>query len=95
MSQIEPELTTEGVKMLNATYASETPEQTHMRARRYDDARAEYMRRYNAYIVSAHKAADSYKKEIRDDAEGHVRDAEAPLLERIFQSILNLLPLSR
>ncbi len=59
MGEIDEDLTSKGSKKLDEKYKNETPEQTKARAARYDAARDEYDRRYEAWKTQ--KQGEVYK----------------------------------
>src|SRR3989339_880578 len=62
MSKIEPELTTEGLKTLEAKYPSETPEQKKERIDRYNAAFEAYDKALEVYMSDLRKQVDGYRK---------------------------------
>ena len=89
MEKIEPELTLEGVKLLDEKYAAETPEQTKARAERYAKAREEYQKQYAAYRMSLEEQIHAYEKHGLELMEGQARAAEQESLDSLESSIAN------
>ncbi len=69
MGHIEPELTSEGVKKLAATYKNETPAEREARMRRYDAAIRQYDKAYADYLATLDKQVDRYRRGAFDHAE--------------------------
>src|SRR3989344_4069342 len=87
MGHIEPDLTSEGLKVLDQKYANETPVQTTERKKKYELAFERYEQAYQGYIETLHAQATRYRKESFSKVELEHRGKEAGLLETLQQAI--------
>ena len=87
MGHIEPELTTEGLKLLEAHYKDETPEQLAARKQRYALAFERYDQAYSEYIETLQAQVDRYRRESVRKVEVDDRQQEAGMLDNLSQMI--------
>ncbi len=87
MGAIEPELTSDGMKMLDAKYKGETREQLSSRQARYDIAFAQYNKAYAEYIETLNTQANRYSKEAFAKAELDNRAQDEQSLSALSQAI--------
>lgn len=88
MAEIEPDLTSEGVKLLDEKYKNETPEQTRARARRYDAAMVKYQKKYDEYLAVKNVEVTHFVHKTIEAAEAIDRRSEMPRFYQIENSIL-------
>ena len=79
MGHIEPELTSEGTKMLDERYKNETPEELDTRKKRYVLAYERYEQAYEGYIETLHAQVMRYRHEsiVQVEVEDRMEDAKA------------------
>ncbi|OGJ55599.1 hypothetical protein A3D88_00570 [Candidatus Peribacteria bacterium RIFCSPHIGHO2_02_FULL_52_16] len=87
MGHIEPDLTTESLKMLEQKYAGETPEQTAVRKQRYDLAFERYDQAYADYVETLHAQAHRYRRQSFVQAEVENREQEGGILNSLHQAM--------
>lgn len=90
MSGIEPELTTEGLKTLDAKYAHESEEEKKERAARYDAAFKEYDRQFQDYNDSWMKELRTYKRSAIASVEEQSRATEDKAVLDTIESSLQI-----
>ncbi len=88
MGGIEPELTTEGVKLVTEKYKNETPADRDLRKHRYELALERYEEAYEGYMATLHSQVLRYRKSSFDEVEVSDRRQEGGLLDRLSQSFL-------
>ncbi len=82
MSTINAELTTEGLKTLDAKYKDETPEQAKQRAARYQKDFAEYDRLAQEQFAKMKSSARAYQRKAMQSLEHIERvDEQAKILQ--------------
>ena len=87
MGQIEPELTSASIPLLEEKYRDETSEEAELRRQRYNKAYEEYDRQYAGFLsqkeveFQAHKrqAIASIEKEDRKEEEAQLGDLESAI----------------
>ena len=87
MGNIEPELTSEGVKAVEQKYSNETPEELMERKKRYDLAFERYDQAYEGYIATLQAQMERFRKQSFVHAEMEDRQVEGNLLEKIKSSM--------
>ncbi|MBI3331899.1 hypothetical protein HYZ99_02980 [Candidatus Peregrinibacteria bacterium] len=87
MGQIEPELTTEGVKTLDQKYQNETAEGLMERKKRYDLAFERYDQAYEGYVGTLQAQMQRYRKHSFNQAEMEDRQSEGNFLDRIHTAM--------
>ena len=88
MSQIEPELTTAQLPLLDEKYKSETADQAAVRAARYNKAFAEYDKQFADYQTKWNEQFATYKREALKSTEQEARKEDDQQIQSIEQSIL-------
>ena len=88
MCEIEPELTTDGVKRIAQTYKDETPHERYERKKRYILAFERYDQAYEGYIQTLQTQVDRYCKSSFEAAEVEDREQEKSSMDAIHQAIL-------
>ena len=84
MAHIEPELTTEGVKLLDAKYKDESPAQLAERKKRYALAFELYEQHYAGYIQALQGQVSRYRKATFIEVEIEDRAVEEGILDNIL-----------
>lgn len=87
MRNIEPDLTTGQIPLLDAKYKNETPEEAAVRAERYKKAFAEYDLQLSAYLAKLHAKVREYQSSARSSLENDERTKEARALSGIENAI--------
>lgn len=80
MSDIEPDLVSNMIPLLDEKYAGETPEQNAIRLTRYRTAYEEYGRRFAVWEKEMSQLVTSYRKGALKIEEQDSRDAESSAL---------------
>ena len=88
MSQIEPELTSAQLPLLEARYAGETDEQKAVRQARYDAAFEEFDRRAAEEMAGLENDVHQYKVRTMREAEDASRQREVADMSMLESSIL-------
>jgi hypothetical protein len=88
MHEIEPELTTEGVKHIAETYKHETPHERYERKKRYILAFERYKQAYEGYIQTLQAQVDRYRRASIQEAEIEDREQEEGFMDMIHSAIL-------
>lgn len=88
MSQIEPELVSTQLPLLDARYAGETDEQKAVRQARYDAAFTEFDRRAAEEMVGLENEVHTYKVSSMREAEAASREQEMTDMSMLESSIL-------
>lgn len=88
MSQIEPELVSSQLPLLDARYAGESDEQKAVRQARYDKAFEEFDRRAAEEMAGLEHEVHEYKVTTMREAEAASRAQEATDLTTLESSIL-------
>ena len=88
MSQIEPELVSSQLPLLEARYAGETEEQKAVRQARYDAAFEEFDRRAAEEMAGLEHEVHAYKVTTMREAEAASREQEAVDMSVLESSIL-------
>lgn len=83
MGQIEPELTTAGVKTLAAKYKDETPEQQLARRKRYELAYKRYDEAYTKTVDVLQAQMMRYRRSSFDEVEQESRAREQARLQTL------------
>ena len=83
MSEIEPELTTEGVKLLSEKYKNETTEEARTRKARYDKAYAEYDKQFAKHMDNINAKVKKYERASFAEMESEDRNQESVGLAEI------------
>lgn len=89
MQEIEPELTTEGVKLVAEKYKDETPEQTMERKKRYDLAFERYDQAYEGYVGTLQAQMQRYRRQSFNQVELEDRQVEGNFLDNLHISMSN------
>lgn len=76
MSQIEPELTSSQLPLLQQKYGTEVPELAQARQVRYEKAFAEYEKRFNSWTVQLSTIVHAYQRNAIASAEMNVKAKE-------------------
>lgn len=63
MADIEPDLVSDAIPLIDAKYAGETPEQTAERLARYNAAYAEYDRQFTQWADEMEVLVNAYRKD--------------------------------
>lgn len=87
MKDIEPELTSDQVKLLKGTHTNETPAQKKKRAERYNKAFAEYDRRFAVYKQQWDRDFNAYKRAAMAHAEESQKGTEETALQNLESSL--------
>jgi len=87
MGNIEPELTTEGVKLLMEKYKNETPTEELQRRRRYELAYQKYEEAYTRTMNKIHDQVDHYRRVSFTEVEDEDRAEDSLLLNAITKSL--------
>ena len=88
MSQIEPELVSSQLPLLDARYAGETDEQKAVRQARYDAAFEEFDRRAAEEMAGLENDVHAYKVTSMREAEAASREQEMADMSLLESSIL-------
>jgi hypothetical protein len=83
MSHIEPELTSEGLKAIDAKYASETPEDKQARRKRYEQAFVRYEQAYQGYMATLNEQVQRFYRQSFTHIEQEDRQREGGDLSAI------------
>ena len=83
MMNIEPELTTDIAKTLDAKYKDESPEDRAARNQKYDLAFERYEEAYKEYMATLDSQVHRYRREVLVHAEMEDRVQDEPLLDKI------------
>ena len=83
MSKIEPELTTDQVKLLSEKYKDETPEELAKRKTRYEKARQEYEKQVTEYFNNLEAEVRKHGKESFSTLESKDRAVEKETLNSL------------
>lgn len=86
MGHIEPDLTTDGRKILREKYKDETQEQRRERKERYEQALIRYEEAFNGYISTLQEQVGRYQRDSLADIEMRDREREVPALVRFDQA---------
>ena len=90
MQHIEPELTTEGLKTVDAKYTGEAPAAKEARRKRYTLAFERYEQAYEGYMATLHAQVQRYRRESFDRVETEDRTREDGVLASLGQHMLKL-----
>ncbi|MSR87463.1 hypothetical protein EXS70_04845 [Candidatus Peribacteria bacterium] len=83
MEHIEPELTSEGSKLIEEKYKGETPENKAARMQRYDLAFERYEQAYHDYMDTLDTQVVRYRREAFSRSELEDRKQEEGLLDQL------------
>jgi len=83
MRDIEPDLLTDQIPLLDEKYANETEEEKKARMARYTEAYAKYDVEYNTYIADLKEKASEYKKAAFKEAEEKDQKQEQAALAQL------------
>ena len=83
MGQIEPELTTEGIKTLAEKYKNETPANEYERRKRYALAYERYEKAYDETMATLHTQVDRYRRSSFSQVEQEDRANESAAFEAL------------
>ncbi len=86
MMQIEPDLVTSSLPVLNDKYKNETPEQSAARAKRYEAAFAEYEKRLSEYLGNLQQKTHEYRRTALQSAEQDEKDKDNQKLHSLEQA---------
>lgn len=89
MAQIEPDLVSTQLPLLEARYVGETPEQQQARQDRYDAAFAEFDRRSAEEISKLDRDVQEYKSASQKEMEQASREEESVDMVNLEASILS------
>lgn len=89
MREIEPELTTDQIPLMEEKYKDETEEQRGVRAERYQKALDEYEKRYQAYALEEESKLHAFARGSIGFAESNVAQDDAQRLQAIESSFLS------
>ena len=87
MAKINPELTTEGLKTLDAKYKNETPEQAKVRAAAYEKSFAEYDRLAETQLSKMKSASRTYRRQAMQTVEHMERKDEESAMEQMEKAM--------
>lgn len=87
MKQIEPELTTDQMALLNEKYKDQPPAEVKARVARYNRAFNEYDRRFEEYVVLLKEQVNSYRKLVISRAEAEMQVEEETQLQSLESNI--------
>lgn len=87
MKDIEADLLTDQLPLLDEKYKSETPDQAAARAQRYDKAFAEYEKRLAAYMAELNAKVREYQRTAMQSIEGQERAEEEKKLDGLEQQM--------
>lgn len=87
MADIEPELLTANIPLLDETYATETVAERAKRLKRYERAYAAYDKAYASWREELDTLMHEYKRESLRSAEGKEREREQDLLRKLETDI--------
>ena len=88
MAQIEPELVTSQLPLVEARYAGESPEEQQARQARYEAAFAEFDRRAAEEIATLDREVHDYRTASQKEAEQMSRQQESADILTLESSIL-------
>jgi len=89
MSQIEPDLVTNMLPLLDARYAAESPEEKDVRQARYDAAFEEFDRRSAEAMTALENDVHTYKVSSMREMESASRQEETNDISNLESSILS------
>ncbi len=89
MGHIEPELTTEELKKLEATYKDETPEQMQARKQRYELAFERYEQAYEGYMATLHTQVSRYRRASFAQVELEETQRDNGIMEQMSKSFFS------
>ncbi|MDO8649449.1 MAG: hypothetical protein Q7R81_06750 [Candidatus Peregrinibacteria bacterium] len=89
MGYIEPELTSEAVKTLDAKYANEAQTDFETRKKRYLLAFERYDQAYMGYVETLQAQVERYRKEVFKKAEVQERSHEEGLMDQMLGAMLS------
>jgi hypothetical protein len=84
MGQFEPELTTEGVKLIRDRYKNETPDELRARKKRYLRAIELYEHAYQGYMATLSEQVDRYRRGTIGQVEIDDRKNEEKILSTLL-----------
>lgn len=87
MGEIEPDLTTSQLPLLQQKYAGESPKETQKRSERYKSAFIEYKKRYAQYKAKQDDALRSYGHTLMSSVEDKSNAKEKAVLTNLESSI--------
>lgn len=90
MSQIEPDLVTAMIPLLEEKYKSETPEQNKMRMERYQKAFEKYKEEFAKYSQNWDSQLNAFQRSTMQDVENDDRKDEGGDLSGIESAIANI-----
>lgn len=88
MSQIEPDLVTDQLPLLDQKYPNENPEDKAKRMERYKVAFAEYDKKYREYVDQLHQWLHNFKKTSVAHIETERRAEESVQMAALESTIL-------
>lgn len=89
MHDIDADLLTANLPLLNEKYKDETPEQRKERTKRYNAAFAQYQNRYSDFILNLNRRVMEFKTSMRIFAETSIRKQESDAMQKIESQILS------
>lgn len=95
MADIEPDLVSAAIPLIDAKYAGETPEQTAERLARYKAAYEEYERRFNEWADEMEVLVNAYRKDalkLEEQDSKEQESAELGNLEAQFNDSVSSTP---
>ncbi len=90
MQHIEPELTTEGLKTVDAKYKDEAPAARDARRKRYTLAFERYEQAYEGYMATLHAQVQRFRKQSFERVETEDRAREDGVLASLGHHLLTL-----
>lgn len=88
MGEIEPDLLTTSIPLLEEKHKGESDEERSMRYRRYEQAYEQYDQAFAAWSVTLQNAVHDYRREALRSAEEASREKEASALQQLEQAIV-------
>ena len=88
MGYIDPDLTTEGLKMLDQKYKGETPADFEARKKRYVLAYERYEQAYQGYMETLHAQVTRFHRDSVQKLELDDREQETDILQSLQAGIL-------
>ncbi len=83
MLNIEPELVTKNLNVLDAPYKDESPASRTKRYKKYAKAFAEYRKKYKAWIQNLNRAVQTYKRAVKKAIENVSKHEEDQALRSL------------
>ncbi|MEN9561259.1 MAG: hypothetical protein RIQ56_532 [Candidatus Parcubacteria bacterium] len=87
MGEIEPDLTSSGIKTLAEKYKDEKPGETIMRKQRYELAMERYNQAYSDYIETLHAQVERYRRSSFNEIELKDRARESSILDQFPNAV--------